>query len=423
MLNLIAFLATASAGSVPISSMHIDSVSEEARWDFGGNWTRLVLNEAGNTAMFAAGGEYWKAPLHEDLIAYTNERVAMTGRQDLEDHGWFPCPDGSFFHLASASKNKANDSAFSFIYDANLNLIHDNEIEMRHPEYVFNDMPGICHNKGRFAAYIDFDRYLAVVYSFDEEGDLLNTLRIPELPLPEGGSFIQDPVRKDLALVTSTPEKDGLYVNWLDWDLKFQGSKRILDGDHDVAQYFWPQGAQVVGDRIMLSFLRQPQDAGYIGEWGNLWIAIFDLEWRLIEKHPLTYDAGPGGTNRPGLELMGDTLYVSYDEMENHPPGDIQPRVLTVKLNLDAFSDPNFEYWEPTLKDTADPATDTGPDKCTGLEDEDEEGHEHEHATCTCSSSPFSSGSWVAFFATFALLRRRQDVESAQVPLSSSRSK
>lgn len=210
--------------------------------------------------------------------------------------------------------------------------------------------------------------------------------------------MLKDPTRGDLALVTSTPSKDGLYVNWMTWDLVFQGSKRILDVSPEQGQSYWPQGHVVIEDRILLSYVLQPPvvEGEPELEFGNMWLAIYDLEWNLLENLQITQDDSPGGTMRPSLTLVEDTLYLGFDELENFPPGDIQPRLLSMKLDLDAFVDPS----DPGTGDTG-PCPDDSGGEDSGDSDTDE-------SSCGCSQGPTAPASWPLLFGLLAFGRRRK---------------
>jgi uncharacterized protein (TIGR03382 family) len=344
----------------------------------------------------AGGGDYWKTRLDENLQFDTIDRVPLTGRDDLNDHIMLLCPDGGYLHLASGGLDHDNDFAYSYRYDANFNLLKNNILGEANPDIRFNDMAGICHEEGVFGAFLDYDIYRTMMYILDDNGKYKSKIRVAELPIAEGASILEDPIRGDLAMVTASPSKDGLYVNWMSWDLIFQGSKRILNVKPEDGQSYWPQGHIVLDDRILIAYIMQPADAGYLNEFGNLWMAVYDLEWNLLENLQITHDDGPGGTMRPSMTLIEDTLYMGFDEIENFPPGDIQPRLLTMKLDLDAFVDP---------ADT-DPG-DTGP--CpddSGEEDSGDPGPTE--PSCGCSQGPTAPVTWPLLFGLLAFGRRRK---------------
>lgn len=53
-------------------------------------------------------------------------------------------------------------------------------------------------------------------------------------------------------------------------------------------------------------------DGDVADDQSSVWIARFDADWTFLEEAEL---GGPEGFTRPQLELLGDTLYVSYDKL------------------------------------------------------------------------------------------------------------
>jgi hypothetical protein len=283
--------------------------------------------------------------------------------------------------VASGNTVVPNDSAYSFRYDDNFIPTALAILAEDFPRLAFNDMALICHEKGRFVAFSDFEVGGATIYTLDDDGGIEREDRISQTPLPEGGSFLEDPLRGDLALITATLTKDGLLVNWLGWDLVFKESRRILEVDLEESQSYWPQGVLVIEDRIVVAYVQQPANENMLSDWGNIWLAFYNLEWQLLENHQITQDTGPDGTMRPGLALQGDTLFLTYDEIEEHPPGIVQPRIIPITLNLEAFSD---------FVDTGSADTAGGNDTGSGVAPSP--------SLCGCVSGPGSGSSVVPGF-------------------------
>ena len=378
------------ANSIPVQSGHILEVGEEVHFGFGGAWARVFPNEPESDFFYGAGGDFWHNTMDKNFFIEEESQVAMTGRFDLDDHSMVPCPDGSYLHVASARTGEANDSAYSFRYDAQFERQSSAILAQQDAAVRFNDMAVICHEKGRFASFIDYDVWGAVVYILDEDGGMVERRRIQELPLPEGGTMLEDPRTGDLALGTSTPPKDGLFVNRLDWDLGFKETKRILTVDRSQTQSYWPQAVRVIEDRIVVAYVQQPVNQGFVADWGNIWLAIFDDEWRLLENHQITTDEAPDGTMRPGLALVDDLLMLTYDEMQEHPPGIVEPRLVPITLNLEAFKSP--------ITDSGDSAGDSG----------DEPVVDPEPSSCSCASQGEASPSpaWFLFLGLLGFRRR-----------------
>lgn len=399
MLTTLLWVATVQADSLQVDSAFVTEVSEVVEYQVGGNWTRVEKVEDDIYLFHAAGGDYWKILLDENLQLNNDDRVPLTGHTDLDDHMLEKCPDGGYLHLASGGLNQDSDFAYSFRYDANFNKLAAGVLGEADPDIRFNDMAALCHDKGIFGAFLVYDDWKTMIYILDENGKKKERLTVSELPIAEGASFMEDPVRGDLALLTASPAKDGLYINWMTWDLIYQGNRRILDIKPNDGQAFWPQGHMRIDDYTLIAYVMQPTDQGYIGEFGNIWLAVFDLEWNLVENLKITHDDGPGGTMRPNLTLIDDVLYIGFDEMENFPPGDIQPRLLTMNLDLEAFVDP-----------TDSSTGDTGP--CPDDTDTEDTGDEEgpSETSCGCSQSPqrMPQSIWPLAFALLSFGSRRK---------------
>jgi hypothetical protein len=389
-------IAAAQADSLQVDSAYVTGVSDAVEYQVGGNWTRVVKVEDDLYLFHAAGGDYWKILLDENLQLNNDDRTPLTGRTDLDDHMLEPCPDGGFLHLASGGINQDSDFAYSFRYDANFNKLASGVLGEADPDIRFNDMAALCHEKGIFGAFLVYDDWKTMIYILDNDGKKKERLTVSELPIAEGASFMEDPLTGELALLTAAPAKNGLYINWMNWNLIYQGNRRILDIPPEEGQAFWPQGHLRLQDRTLIAYVMQPTDEGYIGEFGNIWMAVFDLEWNLLENLQITHDDGPGGTMRPSLTLIDDVLYMGFDEIENFPPGDIQPRLLTMTLDLEAFDAP----LDPTTPgDTAPCPDDTAED--TGKE-------APMKPTCGCSQGPTAPTGWPIVFGLLAFGRRRK---------------
>jgi len=373
MLSLLLLNQVLWANAVDVESDHIAGVGAEVKWDIGGGWTRIFPDEPLSDVFYSAGGDYVHITMNTDWEVDDINRHFLTSRTNLDDHNLVPCPSGGYLHVASGKTSEPNDSAYSFRYDADFSPTAQAILSESNAGVRFNDMALICHEKGSFASFIDYAAWGTVVYTLDEDGAFLKETHIPDLPLAEGGAFLEDPIRGDLALITSNPEKSGLFVNWLDWDLTYKGKQKILQVDRKLAQAYWPQAVKVIEERIVLAYIQQPTKSGFEADWGNVWLAIFDLDWTLLENHKIIDDAGPDGTMRPGLALQGETLMLSYDEIEQFPPGVVQPRMVPITLKLSAFEGAG----------STDSGADSGPDSGA---DSDGGGVAPEW-TCGCSST------------------------------------
>lgn len=387
------------SGSVPVQSPHIEEVGEEIDWGVGGAWARILVEESGDLFFYAAGGEFFRMEILEDYSLLEEEKVPLSGRMNLDDHAIQKCPDGSYLHAASGKTKETNDSGYMMMYDASWNRIHSHVLAEDNPEIAYNDMPLICHERGRFVSFIDFDVWGTIVYELDETGLPVREVKIPEIGLAEGGTFLEDPKTEKLALVTSNHDNSAIEVNFLDWDLNYLSTQTLFEIDVLEDRNYWPQAVEVIGDRIVVAYVNQPRKEGRLSDWGDMWLAILDLEWNVIERHAIVTEEKQDGCMRPGLAYKDGVLLYTYDKILNHPPGDVTPRLVPIQLNLEAFG---------LLEDLED----TGLPEDTSVEDTGEEPEpepEPDPASCRCGLGPTNTGSvWLAVVAIFAgVLGRR----------------
>ena len=404
-LVLLAIVGASYAGSVPVQSEHIVEVGEEIDWGIGGAWARLFIQEPVDVFFYAAGGEFWKMDFLEDYELLEQQKVPLSGRTNLDDHAIRQCPDGSYLHAASGKIEETNDSGYMMMYDASWARINNHVLGEKSSEIAYNDMPLICHEKGRFVSFIDYNVWGSLLYKLDETGKPVQEYRIPEIGLSEGGTFLEDPTSGDLALVTSNHDNSALEVNFLDWDLNFLSTKTLFEIDPMVDRVYWPQAVEVIGTRIVVAYVNQPKKAGRISDWGDMWLAIFDLEWNLIESHAIVTEQEEDGCMRPGLAFKDDMLFYTYDEIVNHPPGDVGPRLVPIELNLRAFG-----LGEPD--DTGSPPDSGDTESTDGGNGEEDSGDASETddsaASCGCAtpSSGTSSGFAWMVLALVGYVRR-----------------
>lgn len=373
-----AMIGVGVTGSVPVqNSSHIVNVGDEISWGVGGAWARVLVQETGDLFFYAAGGEFFRMEFLEDYSLMEEEKVPLSGRTNLDDHSIQVCPDGSYLHAASGKTKETNDSGYMMMYDSDWNRTQSIVLAEDNPEIAYNDMPLICHEKGRFVAFIDFDVWGTIVYELDETGRPTRELKIPEIGLAEGGTFLEDPNSGDLALVTSNHDNSAIEVNLLDWSLNYQSTKTLFEVDVEVDRNYWPQAVEVIGDRIVVAYVNQPRNEGRLSDWGDMWLAILDLEWNLIERHAIVTEEDQDGCMRPGLAYKEGVLLYTYDKILNHPPGEVTPRLVPIELNLEAFG------LVGAPEDTSTPA-ETGGEEDTGSTTE----VETEETSCRCAGAP-----------------------------------
>ena len=134
--------------------------SKWARRSTGGLGERglvCFIQEPVDVFFYAAGGEFWKMDFLEDYELLEQQKVPLSGRTNLDDHAIRQCPDGSYLHAASGKIEETNDSGYMMMYDASWARINNHVLGEKSSEIAYNDMPLICHEKGRFVSFIDYN--------------------------------------------------------------------------------------------------------------------------------------------------------------------------------------------------------------------------------------------------------------------------
>jgi len=187
-----------------------------------------------------------------------------------------------------------------------------------------------------------------------------------------------------LALVTANHDKTAIEVNWFDWEMGFLDTKTLFSIEYKDGSIYWPQAVQVIGDKIVVAYVNQPKNQGRVSDWGDMWLAILDHEWTVLENHQITSDEGSDGSMRPGLVLDGDVLIYTYDEINDFPPGVVQPRLVPIRLKLGAFG---FDVdTGGQASDSADPGDSEAPEDTNG-EGSDTGQEKEDPASCGCAAS------------------------------------
>ncbi len=330
--------------ALALDSEHILSVGEEITPDFAGSWVRLFpdLDDPGAWHfLFGAGGDYNLLPMTADLYVHDANRVRLTGFNHLDDHSISKCPDGTYFHVGSGGVGQDNDSGYAWRYDADFSELASSTIEEAHPTLKFNDMAAVCSEHGTVAVFWDDGDFEAWFFTFDDDAAELDRFQRDGVPIStQGTTLLENPHDGQLLMVGMDKEQSSLMVTTLSWDLEV-GETVYPWGidDSPDSRIYWPQAAKAVGDRFLVAYMHQTWADGWKSDWGDLWLAIFDKDWNLLENNQITDDPVPDGSMRPGMQVEGDTLLLTYDRITG-TPGYVEPRMRALTLDLGAFEDP-----------------------------------------------------------------------------------
>lgn len=361
----VALLLLASA--LALGAEHVRNIGPEVTYDQGGAWARVLpADDTDWHFFFGAGGEFYRLDMTEDLVI-SEQRQAITGRSDLDDHAITTCPTGGAMLASSAGVTRDNDSGWIYRLDDSFQPVTTTVVAESDPEVVYNDMALICGDDGGLVTYNNFLADELVLVRLEDSGAVRTTTTLAGMPTGTGASLLADPETGEVLLI-GVEGRDQLRVARLSWDLELLSLDTVYQvDDRDKTFIYWPQAALPVGDRFLVAWIQQEADEGFNQDWGHVHLAVFDRAWTLLEAHQITDAAPPDGAMRPGLAVRDDTLIVSYDRIVGSP-GLVQPRLRAVTLNLGAFEDPDTGGTDTGISGSGtDTATgDSGPTGETG---------------------------------------------------------
>jgi len=347
-----------TATSWALDSAHISAVGEEITPGFAGSWVRLFPDESNVGAwhfLFGAGGDYNLLEMSAEFDVQDANRVRLTDFNTLDDHAISKCPDGSYFHVGSAGVGTHNDSGYAWRYDAAFETLGHSTISESHGTLRFNDMAMVCSEQGTVAAFYDISTFSGWFFTFDEDAQETSRQEVLGTPFStEGTTLLEDPHTGKLLHVGTDEFQGSIEVATLEWDLTVLDNRAVLTlDDAPDSRVYWAQSVQAVGDRFLVAYMHQTWSEGWKSDWGDLWIAVFDRDWTLLETNQITDDPVPDGSMRPSMLVEGDKLLLTYDRITG-TPGYVSPRIRELTLDLAAFDDPD---------DTGDTSVpdDTGP--------------------------------------------------------------
>lgn len=322
--------------------------------NYRATWARAFPAENGQWHFFrAAGGDYQHHYLDSDLSLLDNGK-ALTGRTDLVDHAIARCPDGTFLHVGTTNSSpNANDGAWVFRYDENLDRIAEFELASGDATTIYNDSPTTCTGvlDGALFTYSGEGHEVAPFIVLDENAEPVETVEIVSQPNTTGSALLWENESQTIVLVRAWTVGPKFVVDHYDSDMNLVGTPKelqISDSDQDL---YWPQALLRLGDYYVLAYMeRNTAERTWSTDTGNVWVAVFDLDFNFIEKEQITdYAEGDDGVTigamQPWLARSGDTLLVLYDRQ-------VQPTVTKVEI------DPALADQEDPIVDTSDPGTD-----------------------------------------------------------------
>ena len=392
LLWLIAVTSSANAGSVFATSQGPITL------DLSGNWPRAYPEATGGWVMFhAGGGEFHVSRAFDDLSPNHSRDKRLTGRTDLKDHDIRPCPDGSWLQVSTADTTgeQAHDSAYSWRYDADFNVIASGVIaegDLSGPTYV--DLPVACGTNFQGTSFPDdLVGTQARFASVEADGSAPKQNDLPGAPRATGASMMED-TDGTLYMVGFLSEYSLREIVISHYDTEFRNlNTRFVQVAEEGFTPYWAQTLIRVGDFYIVAHMMRNNTLQWTQQEGDLYLTAFDLNWEKVDQLQLSRNTAPLGGMQPYVVDKGDgTLLALYSkELYNYAfIVDLQPGV-----------------------EISDPGTDTGTDTATdsGAGDDGsgdvETGETPEPVDCECAATPGASGLLALVVAGAALTRRR----------------
>lgn len=325
---LLLSLAMADEGSISAISEPIQIT------DDNGTWSRVFPAEGGGWHYFRTSGrEYKHWFLDEDFVMDKDTELPLTGRNDLVDHAISPCPDGGWLHVASTNSTPgANDGAWVFRYNADLELLNSVQIASADNTTDYNDSPLLCSeggNVGMFQPEEETGSDLSPVYRFSDDGTPTEVTTMTSVPPMGGASVLYEPETDSFLILRGAPTGPALFIDSMPADtLEYREHERITTWVGLVEQdnMYWPQGALRIGDLYYIAHMMKEENEGFQTDTGQVWVSVFDLDWTLLNSQQITQLEPPVGAMQPWISHRDGLIVITYMV-------DVKPFVQTAELD------------------------------------------------------------------------------------------
>lgn len=365
----------------------VTNISDPYELPSGGTWNRPFSTPDG-WKIFLGGSAMRVADLKKEDNTWTATNIRVISDQDgvhFNDHAVKKCPDGTFLHVASRDVSVFNDSAHVWRYDTDFSILSSEVWEEESPERQYNDPSILCSRITQGVASstrggpMDFGNHY---FSVDETGQRGELVVLADYPRMNGGALFADDLEEriyGLGMSHGQP----LQINTYDaqWNVLSEKTLSLLEEYPDRRAY-WPQAVIQVGDYFVVGFMGRDDSWGN-GDLGDVFLAIFDLDWNLLKEYPITNYGAPEAM-RPWLSRQGDQVLVGYD-------ADLKFFIVELTLDLEAFG---LTGNEP----------DTGMDPTLWNNNFTSDGNEG----CSCGGG--NAGAWILLLGLMPFLRRESGV-------------
>jgi len=309
--------------SVGWSQSFITEVGDPVLLRVSGTWGRVLHTDGGWKLAFGTADTFWLADLEPDGAGswtLSETRTDLQDRGDTKDHAIVRCPDDTWLHVASANVTAPNDSAYAWRLSEDFEILSSVVLEEGATERMHNDMVIMCSRLETGVIFPGSGLGSGASNTFFPLDDALNIgslFDIDEVPRAEGGALLTD-ARADLIYQTGTDSfAQNMIVRTYDADWN-SVDLRTLDLIDPPLRAYWPQRLMQLGDYFLLAFVAR-NDQGGNGDLGNIYVAVLDADWQLLERVQVTrYPDTDGQAMRPWMERHGRTLMVSFDADTQH---------------------------------------------------------------------------------------------------------
>ena len=401
-----------------VAGEFITDIGEDRNLEMVGGWPRVFpdWDTDGWHFLWASGGNFNLVEMSADYEVVDFNRKSLTPLDELKDHAISACPGGGYLHVASANIETPNDSAYAFRYDDDFELLSWSPIEERIEERDHNDLPVACGPLGDltvFGGAIPGGVVMSTFFEIDEDAGSELVAVLPNVPRTAGLTLRWEPDTETL-LAFEMDFATEMDITRLDANLQILEVTTVqVMGDTDRGR--WPQGSLRIGDYYLIAYVVQGFDVGWTGLVGDIWIAVMDMEFNVLQTEMLTQNTPPDSGMTPGLARRGDKVVMVYDKS-------VVSHLVEITIDLEAFGVSEGDtggYWDTGL-DTGDPqdTEDTEEPEDTDLTETGDTGEppdtakeEEEKGTlpteaCACVSAA-GAGSSLGLLALFVLVSRR----------------
>lgn len=373
---MLLFLTVASSSDA-LASDYLTKIGEPVQLNSNnGTWPRSLARETDDGSVgwwfvMARGGELYGHEMDADLQLADDLGTPLTGRSDLTDHGFAPCADGGAIDAASVLGDVADDTLVIFRFDKDLNLVGEDTPVAKDTTYRFNDAPAICHEgltgAGGFmpqdpGAVEEGD--ISPFYKLNDDAETYTNAgdsMIVMSPTNFGASWIYDENNEWYINAKAQWSGGNMKLFFHDGDLIEVREDMWLELREPAEDYelYWPARMLYVDDHFYIVMISRDQDEEWQQDKGNVFIAILDAAYNIVELNQITNYEGPIGAFQPYMERQGSEILVTYTydlkpygvliELDNAAPtadaGDDQTVKVgdTVTLDGTGSNDPDGE--------------------------------------------------------------------------------